>query len=126
LLEDYRRRIEARAVDITEIAKSEVLGQNPETYEQFVAGGGKPRRAAAEVALQLNPRPRMGDRVSYYITAKAKGQTSDWQRAWAMANYDPDKAPYDPAYYLDKLDDWLERYGKFLGATPTEPQGELF
>ena len=72
LVEDYRRRLAAREVKIAEIAKSEMLGQNPEAYEQFVAGGGKPRRAAAEVALQMNPRPRMGDRVSYYITAKAK------------------------------------------------------
>ncbi|HUJ43890.1 MAG TPA: DNA polymerase domain-containing protein [Opitutaceae bacterium] len=127
LVDDYRRRLAARAVDIAEIAKSEVLGQNPEAYETFVAGGGKPRRAAAEVALQLNPRPRMGDRVSYYITAKAKGQTSDWQRARAVALYDPAQSPYDPTYYLDKLDDWLERYGAFLGVpTPATPQGELF
>jgi len=126
LAEDYRRRLTARAVDLAEIAKSEVLGQNPETYEKFVAEGGKPRRAAAEVALQLNPRPRMGDRVSYYITAKTKGQTSDWQRARAAALYDPGRAPYDPQYYLDKLDDWLERYGPFLGPPPPKPQGELF
>jgi DNA polymerase elongation subunit (family B) len=126
LVEDYRRRLAARAVDIAEIAKSEVLGQNPESYEKFVAGGGKPRRAAAEVALQLTPRPRMGDRVSYYITTKAKGQTSDWQRARAAALYDPGRAPYDPQYYLDKLDDWWERYGAFLGPPPPKPQGELF
>jgi DNA polymerase elongation subunit (family B) len=126
LLEDYRRCLVAREVDIAEIAKSEILGQNPETYEQFVAGGGKPRRAAAEVALQLNPRPRMGDRVTYYIAAKAKGQTADWQRARAVTAYDRDQAPYDPNYYLDKLEDWLERYGKFLGAAPAKPQGELF
>jgi DNA polymerase elongation subunit (family B) len=127
LVEDYRRRLAARTMEIAEIAKSEVLGQNPEGYEKFVAEGGKPRRAAAEVALQLNPRPRMGDRVSYYITAKAKGQTSDWQRARAVALYDPEKAPYDPAYYIKKLDDWLERYGTFLGVpAPVKPQGELF
>lgn len=126
LLEDYRRRIEARAVDIAEIAKSEVLGQNPEAYEQFVAAGGKPRRAAAEVALQLNPRPRMGDRVSYYVTPRTKGQTTDWQRAKAVSFYDPARAPYDPDFYTKKLDDWLERYGPFLGALPPKPQGELF
>ncbi len=126
LLEDYRRRIGAREVEIAEIAKSEILGQNPEAYEQFVAGGGKPRRAAAEVALQLSPRPRMGDRVTYFIAPKAKGQTADWQRARAAAAYDREKAPYDPQYYLDRLDDWLERYGKFLGVAPAKPQGELF
>ena len=126
LIEDYRRRLAAREVAIGELAKSEVLGQNPEAYEKFVAEGGKPRRAAAEVALQLNPRPRMGDRVSYYVTARAKGQTSDWQRARPAATYDPAQAPYDPDFYAKKLDDWLERYGPFLGVQPSKPQGELF
>ena len=89
LLEDYRRRIAAREVDIAELAKAEILGQNPEAYEQFVAEGGKPRRAAAEAALQLNPRPRMGERVSYYVTAKAQGTGRDWQRARPVSLYDP-------------------------------------
>ncbi len=42
----------------------------------------------------------MGDRVSYYITAKAKGKTNDWQRARPVALYDAATAPYDPDYYL--------------------------
>lgn len=126
LLEEYRRRLAAREIKLTEIAKSEILGQNPEAYAQFVAAGGKPRRAAAEVAQQLHPAPRMGDRVSYYITARSKGRTADWQRARAMANYDPQENPYDPIYYAKKLDDWLERYGAFLGVQPAKPQGELF
>src|SRR5208283_38718 len=78
LAEDYRRRLAAREIKLPEIAKSEILGQNPEAYAQFVAAGGKPRRAAAEVAQQIHPAPRMGDRVSYYITPKAKGRTADW------------------------------------------------
>ena len=126
LLEDYRRRLAAREMKIEEIAKSEILGQNPEVYAQFVVAGGKPRRAAAEVAQQIQPAPRMGDRVSYYITPKGKGLTADWQRAQAVANYDPQRNPYDPAYYADKLDDWLERYGPFLGVKAPGSQGELF
>jgi DNA polymerase elongation subunit (family B) len=126
MLENYRRRLAAGEIKIEEIAKSEILGQNPEAYAQFVAAGGKPRRAAAEVAQQLHPAPRMGDRVSYYITPKGKGRTSDWQRAQAVANYDRLRNPYDPAYYDKKLDDWLERYGPFLGVQPAPPQGELF
>ncbi len=126
LVEDYRRRLAGHEMKISEIAKSEILGQNPEAYAQFIAGGGKPRRAAAEVALQMNPAPRMGDRVSYFITARAKGRTTDWQRAQAVAAYDPKRNPYDPAYYRNKLDDWLERYGPFLGAQAAPSQGELF
>ena len=126
LVEDYRRRLQTRDVPVAELAKSETLNQNPDAYEQLIAAGGKPRRASAEVALQVTPRPRMGERVSYYITAKAKGKTSDWQRARALALYDPVAAPYDPTFYADKLDDWLERYGNFIGVKPLgDGQGEL-
>ena len=55
-----------------------------------------------------------------------KGKASDWQRARALTLYDPVAAPYDPTYYADKLDDWLERYGSFIGAKPLgDGQGEL-
>jgi hypothetical protein len=69
----------------------------------------------------------MGERVSYYITPKSKGKASDWQRARALALYDEITAPYDPDYYTEKLDDWLVRYGSFLGVKPAaSAQGELF
>jgi DNA polymerase elongation subunit (family B) len=128
LLADYQTRLRRREMPVVELAKSEMLGQNPEAYERLMAEGGKPRRAAAEVALQMSPRPRMGERVSYYITPKAKGKTTDWQRARPVALFDPLSAPYDPDYYLGKLDDWQERYGAFLGAPKPEAagQGELF
>jgi DNA polymerase elongation subunit (family B) len=95
---------------------------NPDAYERFIAGGGKPRRAAAEAALQMANRPRMGERVTYYITPKQKGKTSDWQRARPIEAHHPVEAPYDPEHYAGKLDDWLERYGRFLGVKPA-PEG---
>jgi DNA polymerase elongation subunit (family B) len=115
-------------VPVAELAKSETLSMNPDAYERMIAGGGKPRRAAAEAALQLSPRPRMGERVTYYVTPRSKGRTSDWQRARPLALYDAAAAPYDADYYTEKLDDWLERYGPFLGVTKAPPasvQGEL-
>jgi DNA polymerase elongation subunit (family B) len=123
LLEEYRKRLGERSLVVAEIAKGEILGMNPEAYERFVAGGGKPRRASAEAALQMSPRPRMGERVTYYITPKQKGKTSDWQRARPLVLHDPVSAPYDSEHYADKLDDWLERYGRFVGASPP-PKGD--
>jgi DNA polymerase I len=130
LAEKYRAGLLDRTLPVAEVAKSEILGMNPEAYERFIEGGGKPRRAAAEVALQMSPRPRMGERVTYYVTQKMKGQTSDWQRARPLASHDPATSPYDPGYYAAKLDDWLERYGRFIGAAPAAAeadsrQGEL-
>ena len=125
MMQDYRARISARTLPVTDLAKSETLSQNPEAYAQWVAGGGKPRRAAAEVALQMVPRPRMGERVSYYIGPKAKGQTSDWQRARPLAQYDSVRFPYDLVYYLEKISDWQERYGRFIGLAPLVAQQEI-
>jgi DNA polymerase I len=125
LLEDFRRQLKARAMPVAELAKSETLSQNPDAYERWVAEGGKPRRASAEAALKMDPRPRMGDRITYYVTLWTPGGTNDWQRARPIASFDPQQAPYDPQYYLKKLDDWIERYGGFLGIKPAEEQGEL-
>ncbi len=129
LLVHYREAIPNGQVPVAELAKTEVLSQNPDSYERFIAGGGKPRRASAEVALKMSPRPRMGDRISYYILPREKGQTSDWQRARAVGAFDSLAAPYDPKYYLKKLDDWLKRYEPFLDTSalnPAEQQDELF
>jgi len=124
LAEELRARLESGQFPVEELARSEMLGQNPETYEKFVAEGGKPRRAAAEVALQLSPRPRMGERVRYYLAPRVKGQTSDWQRARPVELFDPLKAPYDVRHYVSRLDDWLERYGPFLGRSQAEAEGQ--
>jgi DNA polymerase I len=119
LVEEYRGRLAERSLPVAELAKSESLSQNPDVYERFVEAGGKPRRASAEAALQLVPRPRMG-------TVREKGRPADWQRARPVSLYDSKTAPYDPDYYLAKLDDWLERYGPFLGVKPAGGvQGEL-
>ena len=127
MAEALRARLAARELPVAEVAKAEVLSMNPDAYERFIEGGGKPRRASAEAALLMTPRPRMGERVAYYITAKQKGKTSDWQRARPVEIFDATQTPYDPEYYLQKLDDWLERYGPFLGLKPPGgEQGELF
>jgi DNA polymerase, archaea type len=126
VLNSYRKKLVVLAVPVTELAKSETLSQSPDAYERFIAEGGKPRRAAAEAALQISPRPRMGERVTYYMTARTRSRISDWQRARPLSMYDPVNAPYDADYYTEKLNDWLERYGVFLGVkAPDHVQGEL-
>jgi DNA polymerase, archaea type len=127
LVEHYRREIATGRTPVTELAKTESLSQNPAAYERWAAEGGKPRRAAAEAALLMSPRPRMGDRVTYYIGWRGKGQTSDWQRARPVEQWHPATAPYDPEYYLKRLEDWVERYGTYFGVKPPGgEQGELF
>lgn len=121
----FRQQISSRTLPVDQLARTENLSMGSDAYEKFIAGGGKPRRASAEAALQLPTRARMGDRVSYYISTKRKGAGSDWQRARPVALFDPVLAPYDPVYYLEKLDDWIERYGALLGIRPEQEQAEF-
>ena len=126
LLKDFRERIPEFKMPVDQLAKSEILSQNPENYQRNIAAGGKPRRASLEVALKMSPQPKMGERVSYYILPREKGQTSDWQRARPLDSYDAMQAPYDPTYYLKKLEDWEKRYAAFLDIEPeSDGQGML-
>jgi len=127
LANEYETLIESGEIEIAEIAKSEVLSQNPEAYRKKIESGGKPRRASAEVALMLDDPLRMGDRVSYFIGPREKGQTSDWQRARPAKLYDRERSPYDASYYVKKLNEWRKRYSIFLpGLTADPKQGDLF
>jgi len=112
--ETLRAEIESGQIDISCIAKSEYLSQQPEAYKKAVTQSKKPRRASLEVALQTDPMPKMGERITYYILPKEKGVTSDWQRARNITEFDFQQFPYDPKYYTKKIDAWIKRYNEFL------------
>lgn len=114
LAERMRQEIRTGEMPVARLAKSEYLSQSPAAYQKKIEGGGKPRRASLEVALSLEPTPKMGDRVSYFVLPREKGQTTAWQRARALQQYDPITAPYDTKYYIKKIGDWEKRYGTFL------------
>jgi DNA polymerase I len=99
---------------VERLAKSEFLSMKPEAYAAKMASGGKPRRASLEVALQMSPPPRMGERVTYYLAAREKGQTAEWQRAVPIDQFEPILRGYDAKTYLKKLADWRKRYSDFL------------
>lgn len=124
---DVENQITAQELPVALIAKSEVLSQSPEAYQKKMETVGKPRRASAEVALKMDKPVGMGDRVSYYIRPKKPGQTSDWQKAYPVDAYNKEGQPYDPAYYVKKLNDWRKRYAPFCPELLANPeQGELF
>lgn len=114
MLESLRRDIETGHASVRILAKSETLNQSPAKYQKEVEGSKKPRRAALEVALRMNPVPSMGERVTYFIGPKAKGKTAMWQRAFAVGEYDSDQCPYDRATYLKKLEEWESKYGDLM------------
>ncbi|MBR4597240.1 MAG: DNA polymerase [Opitutales bacterium] len=125
LLSSVRKKIESGAMDISELAKSEYISASVEAYKKSIQDTGKGRRASMEAACKLENPPRAGDKVSYFISNAELKKGADWKRAYPVEMYDAKTLPYDPDYYLKKLDDWREKFAEFL--PPQEPvQGELF
>ncbi len=125
LLTELRASLADVSCPVERLAKREYLSQSPAAYAKAVEGSKKPRRASLEVALRLEPQPRMGEQVAYFITPGEKARDPDWKRARPLARFDPDSMPYDPSYYLRKLDDWEKRYGQFLPNSTAATQAEL-
>jgi len=111
---ELRTRLEEHSLPVAELAKSEYLSQAPAAYEKAVAEKGKSRRASLEVALRMNPRPQMGERVSYYVGVSEEKRAPEWKKARPLGEFDPVQAPYDPGYYQKRIENWLKRYGEFL------------
>jgi len=126
LLIKTRAQLAEGTLPVAELAKTEFLSMNPAVYAREVEKG-KVRRASLEVALRMTPVPKQGERVRYYVTKGEKARTPDWQVARPLEDFDAQKAPYDAAYYLRKLDEWQKRYAEFLpgDCAPPERQGEL-
>lgn len=125
LINEFRKAIEEQSISIEQLAKSERLSQNPEIYAKKIETSKTPRRASLEVALKMKPIPKMGDKVTYYITPGEKKRLPDWQQARSIDQYHPDTLPYDKNHYLKKLDDWIKRHGEFL-TSHGESQQTLF
>ncbi|OPZ69924.1 MAG: hypothetical protein BWY82_02193 [Verrucomicrobia bacterium ADurb.Bin474] len=118
LMNEMRESIGAGTLPVKSLAKMESLNQNPSVYAKSAEEGKTPRRAALEVALRMNPVPKQGDRVVYYIAYGEKGRKAMWQRAYALSEYDPVLCPYDPGVYLKKLDEWQEKFADLLTIQP--------
>ncbi|MGE9290212.1 MAG: DNA polymerase domain-containing protein, partial [Puniceicoccales bacterium] len=113
-ISELRSRLEEHSIPVEELAKGEYLSQSPAAYEKAVSEKGKARRASFEVSLRMNPVPKMGERVLYYVGMGEKKSSPEWQKARGIEEYDPVTAPYDPGYYQARIQNWLKRYGEFL------------
>lgn len=113
-ISELRSQLEEHSVPVKDLAKGEYLSQSPASYQKAVEEKGKSRRASLEVALRMDPMPKMGEKVTYYVGIGDQKRSPEWQKARPVGEYDPVTAPYDPGYYQKRLENWWKRYGEFL------------
>jgi len=125
LITDTRQLILSGKADINQLAKSEYISKTPAVYKKEIEATGKGRRASLEASLLMKTPPASGDKVSYYIAQLDGKKNPDWKCARPIEMYDSTSLPYNPTYYLKKIDDWQKRFSELFSTSKETATGQL-
>src|SRR4051812_1273959 len=110
LREDYERQIRNGEMPIDMLMKTDTLQDSLEKYRQKIAGGGRNRAAAYELALGSGRAYKPGDQISYYIKATPK-KVAAYEAAKLASDFDPQNRDENTDYYVAKLDELVKKFG---------------
>ncbi len=101
-------------------SRTETLKDSVVQYQQDVEEGKRTRAAAYELALlhaqQTGLPPRVGDRVTYYVTGTTASVTT-YDNSRLAAEWDPASPDENTAYYLKRLDEFSRKFEPFFSDT---------
>ncbi len=112
-------RTERRAPDETD-----TLQDSLEKYRQKIAGGGRNRAAAYELAVASGRAYKPGDQISYYIKATPK-KVAAYEAAKLASDFAPQNRDENVDYYIAKLDELVKKFGGVIAAAPVPKQESL-
>ncbi|MEO7724603.1 MAG: DNA polymerase domain-containing protein [Chthoniobacterales bacterium] len=122
LRDDYERRMRAGEMPIELLMKTDTLQDSLEKYRQKIAGGGRNRAAAYELALASGRAYKPGDQISYYIKSTPK-KVAAYEAAKLASDFDPQNRDENIDYYVAKLDELVKKFGG-VTAKAKAPQQE--
>lgn len=107
--QQWKKAISDRSVELSDLAKSEVLSDSPENYQRKLSSGSGRRSAAYEVALASGKKFKAGDKVRFYVTGtKAKVPVAGNSVLFESSNLL--ERNENTAYYIAKLDALYEQF----------------
>ena len=115
LRDEYERRMRAGETPIEMLMKTDTLQDSLEKYRQKIAGGGRNRAAAYELALASGRAYKPGDQISYYIQVTPK-KVAAYEAAKLASEFDPQNRDENVDYYVSKLDELVKKFGGVSGA----------
>ncbi|MCX7817881.1 MAG: DNA polymerase II [Kiritimatiellae bacterium] len=121
LVDRYRRALIRHEWPLERLARTERLGEAPETYAAKRAAGSRARSAAAELALASGRPYRAGDQVSYYVTGTRKSVPIH-SNARLLADARPDQRDENVAYYVARLEELVARLEAAEGGETEEDE----
>ena len=94
-----------------------------EKYCQKIAGGGRNRAAAYELALASGRAYKPSDQISHYIKATPK-KVAAYEAAKLASDFDPQNRDENIDYYLAKLDELVKKFWGLATSNAKAPQQE--
>ncbi|MBA2434988.1 MAG: DNA polymerase II [Chthoniobacterales bacterium] len=124
LRDEFARKIREREWPIEMLMKTDTLQDSLEKYRQKIAGGGRNRAAAYELALTSGRNYKPGDQISYYVKATPK-KVAAYEAAKLVTDFDPQARDENVDYYIAKLDDLVKKFGGVISSSSTATQESL-
>lgn len=124
LRDDFESKIRDRAWPIEMLMKTDTLQDSLEKYRQKIAGGGRNRAAAYELALASGRDYKPGDQVSYYIKSTPK-KVAAYEAAKLVADFDPQERDENVDYYSAKLEELMKKFAGVTAPAKTAKQETL-
>ena len=109
LRDEFAQKIREREWPIEMLMKTDTLQDSLEKYRQKIAGGGRNRAAAYELALTSGRNYKPGDQISYYVKATPK-KVAAYEAAKLVTDFDPQNRDENVDYYIAKLDDLVKKF----------------
>ena len=120
LRDKFARKIREREWPIEMLMKTDTLQDSLEKYRQKIAGGGRNRAAAYELALTSGRNYKPGDQISYYVKATPK-KVAAYEAAKLVTDFDPLNRDENLDYYIAKLDELVKKFRPKIAA-PAQPR----
>ncbi len=109
LRDDFERRMRAGEMPIEMLMKTDTLQDSLDKYRAKIAGGGRNRAAAYELALASGRNYKPGDQISYYVKATPK-KVAAYEAAKLASEFDPQARDENVDYYVAKLDELMKKF----------------
>ncbi len=92
------------------LMKTDTLQDSLEKYRQKIAGAGRNRAAAYELALASGRNYKPSDQISYYVKGTPK-KVAAYEAAKLVTDFDPANRDENLDYYIAKLDELAKKFG---------------
>ncbi len=113
LRDDFERRMRAGEMPIEMLMKTDTLQDSLDKYRAKIAGGGRNRAAAYELALASGRNYKPGDQISYYVKATPK-KVAAYEAAKLVSEFDPQARDENVDYYVAKLDELMKKFANVI------------